>query len=335
MVDASGGIVISNAAYRRIFQNDEDENPLVDEKDNPIPADELPVAQVARGAAFTLQFGMMLDGHRHWFEARGGPLTEPLQDAVGVVVIRDITDRSLRLLQEQFMAIASHELRTPLTALHGYLQIAQRRLHSGQDAVTSIDQYIERALRQSARLRELISELIDAHRAGTGRLLGEQAPVDLTEVVHAAVEVAQSMASGQQISVRLPAQATWVRGDTVRLEQVVLNLLTNAIRYAGEHAEIGVSLRRRDQLATLAVTDNGPGIPKEARAGLFRPLYDVVDPAARGASAAKAPRAGGGPGLGLGLYISSEIVKAHGGRITVRSRTGAGTTFRVELPLAD
>ena len=237
-----------------------------------------------------------------------------------VVVIRDITDRSLRRLEEEFLALASHELRTPLTALQGYLQLLRKSLPAADD--DPAPRFADQALRQAKRLATLVNDLFDVTRLRSGRLGLQLEPLDLAPLVLQSVEVAQTLIDGQAISAQTPTTPLTINGDAGRLEQVVLNLLTNAITYAPGTERIDVHLRRAGASAELQVRDYGPGISEADLPNIFSRLYQV----------SRADRSAGG-GLGLGLYISRELVTAHGGTIDVASTPGQGTTFTVRLPL--
>lgn len=223
-------------------------------------------------------------------------------------------------LQDEFMAIASHELRTPLTVLLGYLEMLQRRLPE-EDEVSR--RYTARALSQTKRLADLISNLLDVTRLQHGKMQLDLEPVELGRVVHQTVEVARTLSEGQLIAFDPPVEPMVVPADAGRLEQVVMNLLTNAIKYAPQSERIVVRLERRTTEAVLQVIDTGPGIAPADIPNLFSRFYQVE---------AAQPR---GSGLGLGLFISNEIVRAHGGTIEVDSTEGAGSTFSVRLPITD
>ncbi len=224
-----------------------------------------------------------------------------------------------RALENDFVAIASHELRTPLTVLLGYLEMLQRRLPPDDEAS---QRYASRALAQTRRLTDLISNLLDASRLQHGKMQLALAPVELRALVSQVVDVARSLTVGQLITFEeTPASAT-VMADAGRLEQVVMNLLTNAIKHASDSDRIDVRLATAGSEAVLEVQDHGPGIPARYLPNLFSRFFQVEEDGPRGT------------GLGLGLFISSEIVRAHGGTLGVRSVEGAGATFSVRLPLA-
>jgi two-component system CheB/CheR fusion protein len=282
-----------------------------------LPPAETPASRAARGEAFRLEFTVgAADGTRRWFEATGRPLAG---EAAGVLVIRDITDRTVRRLQDEFLAWAGHELRSPLTTLRGYLQLAARRLDPGADE--RLRRYLGLAGEEAQRLGLLVGELLDATRLQSGKLHLRLAPLDLAPLVAHTVELAQVLTQGQTLALETEAGPIMVAGDAGRLEQVLFNLLTNAITHAAGTERIEVRLRRDGETAELVVRDDGPGIPAEALETIF----------ARFAQADPIPRPGGA-GLGLGLYIAREIVAAHGGTIGAQSAPGEGAAFTVRLP---
>ncbi len=254
---------------------------------------------------------------------------EPLRDAdgriVGVIgVAHDVTERALLRLQDEFLALASHELRTPLTPILGYLQMASPALAAGD--VERAARYVALATEQVRRFNALVGDLLDVGRMRGGKLRLERDVMDLGDVVRRACETARVEAGAQAQTVVLdaPDEAALVEGDAARLEQVVLNLLTNAIKHASGSATIAVRLRRdvRAEQAVLEVQDYGRGIAEADLPRLFSRFYQVERP--------DRPSRGG---LGLGLYLVQELVEAHGGTVAVASTVGQSTTFTVRLPL--
>ncbi len=321
VVDQTGAPVLANDRYTEVFGDPGGAFVAEGEDGLPLPPDRTPQQHAARGASFAMEFTITApDESRRWFEAIGRPVAHDHQH-IGVLVIRDITDRSLRRMQDEFMAIASHELRTPLTGLSGYLQMLVR-FYATEGGDERPRRYATHALEESRRLLALINEILDVARLRHGRLTLVRAPLDLAAVVRRATETAQMLTETQTIATEIADEPLTVAGDDRRLEQVVLNLLTNAISHAAASSRIEVRLRRADGQAELAVRDYGPGIAPAELASIFSRFYRVE-------------RGGQSPsgGLGLGLYIAREIVIAHGGTIDVRSIPGEGTTFTVCLPL--
>jgi two-component system CheB/CheR fusion protein len=322
VVDDAGQPVLSNEAYTQVFGDASVSPPFADEDGRPLPSDALPSLRAARGETFTAVYTLAAaDGARRWFEASGHPITADELPQGGVVVIRDITDRSLRRLQDEFLALASHELRTPLAASQMALQLAQRKLKDGK----TIQHQLDIALRQVQHMNILVNDLMDVGRLQTGNLHLQLAPCVLQEIVRHAVEAVQITAPDRQVALDAPAEPLRVNADGIRLEQIILNLLTNAVKYAPQSQLIDVRLHHAGDKAEIVVQDYGPGIAPDQLPHLFTRFYRVAQ-GNQGNSEARG-------GLGLGLFITKELVTAHGGTITVQSQEGKGATFTVTLPL--
>jgi two-component system CheB/CheR fusion protein len=225
------------------------------------------------------------------------------------------------------VGLASHELRTPLTPLSTYLELLSRLFaDEPEDARARI--YIGHALEQARRLRRLVDDLVDLRRLQNAKFSLELGRARLDEVAERAVEAARMMSTGQTISLERPHAPLFVVGDAARLEQVLLNLLTNAITYAPGADRIDVRMERVGGEAEVRVRDHGAGIPAADLPRIFERFYQVARAADRPSRR----------GLGLGLFIAHELVEAHGGSIAVASvegtRDGHGTTFTIHLPLA-
>lgn len=222
--------------------------------------------------------------------------------------------------RDEFLSVAAHELKTPITGLRGFAQLLARRLE--REGRVDPDQ-LQRALRsidqQSARLAQLVSHLLDVARIESGKLTIARSPTDLVGLV--ANVVANARATTSQHSLRLQAPAElWVLGDPLRLEQVVTNLVDNAIKYSPEGGPIEIDLVQPSPgLARLSVRDHGMGIPPERRGHIFDRFY-------------QAHTANHASGMGLGLYISRQIVELHGGEIRAEFPPDGGTRFVVTVP---
>jgi len=221
-------------------------------------------------------------------------------------------------LRDRFISIAAHELRTPLTSLSLQVSLLKRRLEqSGQ--IAPLRTTVEALLRQSKRLDELVSELLDVTRIQAGRLELHTEEVRLDDLVREVCARCAPLLEAGQNQLDLDVEEGVVsQVDPSRLEQVLVNLLGNAARHA-RNAPIEVRLWTTERDTVLQVKDSGPGIPEAVRERLFQPF-------------AREP--GSTPGLGLGLYICREIVEAHHGRIEVETARGRGTAFTVHLPRA-
>jgi two-component system CheB/CheR fusion protein len=338
VVDTAGQPILTNSAYHEMFGDGTATLPLVDERGIPIPGDSLPRNRVARGEVFSVIFA--LAGPRQvpmedtrWYEANGQPTMINGSAQGGVVVIRDITDRSLRRLQSEFVSMATHELSTPLAAAQAALQQAlqgvREQSSSSRASVTQVDRQdiplqpepeIDIALRQIRHMTTLVNDLADVRRLQTGKADLHFQPVNLVDVVNRAVQAVQTIATDHQIEVAAPGHMPLMSGDAIRLEQILFNLLMNAVIYAPNSPRIDVRLRGDKKAVEVQVQDYGPGIPSDKFAHLFTAYYQVEQSSDHGT------------GLGLGLYTAGELVKAHNGTISVSSHIGVGTTFTVTLP---
>jgi len=324
VVDEAGTALRANAAYARLAGGADVPLMPEDAQGLPLPSTDTPQARAARGETFSLEFALTAaDGSLRWFEANGQPLHDG-GAAHAVVVIRDMTlIHQHRHLQDEFLALASHELRTPLTSAQGFLGMLLRALQRG-DTTERAEIFATRARRQIRRLGTLITDLTDVARLQSSKLTLDLTPVDLVPLTIEAVEAARAHSPGREIRIDAGPVPLRVRGDAGRLEQVLLNLLTNAIAYTPRVTPIDVRLRRVGAEVALEVRDYGRGIAPAALSLLFDRFYQVARP--------DRPSQGG---LGLGLFICHELVIAHSGRIEVASTAGKGTTFTVWLPVLD
>lgn len=252
----------------------------------------------------------------------------PLRDLNGqllgaVVVVRDVTEmRSVERLKDEFMAIASHELRTPLTIIKAQTQLVARKLPPGAEGAA---ERLKVVLAETDRMARLIQALLDVSRLEKGELALTMAPLDLVELTRAMVERLAPTSAQHVLQFEGPEEPVPVVGDRDRLEQVLLNLLENAVRYSPDGGPVTVTLRIEGDEAVLAVRDAGIGLSPEALQRVFERFYQVDG----------VPLTRRFPGMGLGLYLSQAIVARHGGRIWAESPgLGQGSTFSFTLPIA-
>ncbi|GIZ13152.1 hybrid sensor histidine kinase/response regulator [Pseudomonas sp. NCCP-436] len=225
-------------------------------------------------------------------------------------------------MRDVFMSIASHELRTPLNGLILDVQLRRLRLEQGRmDAFTPerLQEMIARDERQIRSLGRLIDDMLDISRIRTGRLSVRPQPADLGTLAGRVVDslAAQFVSTGTSIQLQVDGPAP-VLMDEFRIEQVLVNLLTNAQRY-GNGKPVTVRVRVADGLVRVEVQDQGIGIDEVDQRRVFEQFERV-------------PGSGMAQGLGLGLFISEQIVLAHGGHIELSSRPGEGSCFSVVLP---
>jgi signal transduction histidine kinase/CHASE3 domain sensor protein len=227
----------------------------------------------------------------------------------------------LSRLKDEFLSIASHELRTPVTSIKGYTQLAKTLIREN-DLVTS-EEYLDVALDQIDRMSRLILELLDVSRIETGRLEIRREPIPWSTFVYDVVHRHHTAVSERRFQLNVPVSNKRIIGDRDRLEQVLGNLMENAVKYSPDGSEILVSLEQRDDQLVTSVADRGIGIPTDELGQVFERFH-------RGRQVSSTNYGG----LGLGLYITKQIVERHGGTIWVESREGQGTTFSFSLPVA-
>jgi signal transduction histidine kinase len=232
--------------------------------------------------------------------------------------------REATRVRDEFISIASHELKTPLTSLKLHTQINKRIIGSAsgpddQMPVARFQKYVNVSGQQLDRLARLVEDMLDVSRINAGKLLLSKSEVDLAELAHEVAERIGPQVSGAGCRLTVDADAPCIgQWDRYRVEQVIINLLTNALRYgAGKPIHLGV--RDTSESAVLVVRDEGVGIAPEDQKRIFERFE-------------RAPQARNIEGLGLGLYICHQIVLGHGGTIAVESTLGEGSSFTVVLP---
>jgi signal transduction histidine kinase len=272
--------------------------------------------------------------------------TEWEGEAAVLALLRDITERKraevarAELFQEQaaraqaeqalrerddFMALASHELKTPAATLSATAQLLNRQLQrQGSLDVEQQRRALERLHEQSRRLAHLIEHLLDGSRINAGQMTVTPQPFDLVQVATTVVTSCQSTTTGHTLRLTAPSQLE-ILGDAIRIEQVLTNLVDNAIKYSPDGGEIDVDIRlaKTDpDCVSLTVRDHGIGIPEDRREHLFERFF-------------RAHTLGNVSGMGLGLFITHHLVEMHGGSIAVDSPDdgGGGARFVVQLPL--
>jgi signal transduction histidine kinase len=229
-----------------------------------------------------------------------------------------------RQLKEHFLVMASHELKTPMTTILGQVQLMLRRLSNMPELsyeLMSIRTALERVNGQTRRLNALVDDLLDLYNVRAGKVQLRLEACNLVDACREVVEE-QRLLTGRTIELEAPLSPIMLQADTDRLDQVVVNLVSNAIKYSPEGSPVKVLVDQRRDIGIIEVCDRGPGIPRSEQAHIFEPFY-------RGSDVQTTVKSG----LGLGLTICKDIVERHSGRIWCRSRPGKGSIFIVELPL--
>jgi signal transduction histidine kinase len=226
-------------------------------------------------------------------------------------------------LRDQFLSVASHELKTPLTALLGYLHLLQRRIERASHPDPRDQQALQVVMSQASRLNRLIDALLDISRIQNGQLSIAPHTIDLNALVQRVLTEMQPTLHSHSLKSIGVAAPLLVEGDELRLEQVLYNLLQNAVKYSPNGGQITVQAVCDEQEILLSVTDSGIGIPAASIPHLFERFYRAENVDMSQLS-----------GMGIGLYVVREIVNLHGGTIRVTSTEGEGSSFTVALPLA-
>ncbi len=270
-----------------------------------------------KGTAYQVEFRLLMkDGEYRWFMANAVPYYE---DGHITLWLGTNTDISLQKANEQkkdeFLNIASHELRTPLTSIKAYNQLIQKASDARQ-----LTSFMQKSAQHIYRLEKLINDLLDVTRINAGKLIYRMESFAFDDMIRSSVEAATHITPDYELIVSHNDAITYT-GDRIRLEQVMHNFLTNAIKYSPEKKQIFISSQVQEGGIVVSVQDFGIGIAENHLDRLFERYYRVDNTAMRF------------EGLGLGLYISSEILTRHHGNFWIESRPGQGSTFFFRLPL--
>lgn len=232
----------------------------------------------------------------------------------------DIDDQKrIEKEKDEFLSIASHELKTPLTSIKAYMQLLERKLKISENQDVS---YVSKSLVQVEKLNSLITDLLDVSKIENGKLKINKKPNDLTTVVDNAIEtIMQTHDHKLKIERHGLKEPLFLPFDAIRIEQVLVNFLTNAIKYSPENNQVIVTMFADEEAVKVSVTDFGIGIPEYKQESVFHKFYRVEESSLKF------------QGMGIGLYICSEIIKQHEGTIGVSSKINEGSTFYFTLPL--
>ena len=222
--------------------------------------------------------------------------------------------KSLSEKKDEFIALASHELKTPLTTIKGYLQLLCK-MNFNEKA----DLFLNKTLNQVERLNHLIEDLLDMSRVESGKLEFNIEPFDLKDMLVEIIDTFNYSSQSHKIEHNMGENSVMLKGDSQRIEQVITNLLSNAIKYSPHANKVKVKLEDRDNCIVVKVRDYGIGLSEQQQKNLFERFY-------------RAENSKGINGLGIGLYISKQIIDRHNGEIGVLSNDGKGSEFYISLP---
>jgi signal transduction histidine kinase len=233
--------------------------------------------------------------------------------------VLDITEfKRLQQQKDDFISVASHELKTPMTSLKASIQILDKLIKTGNNP-DKVSTFIEKANTSLVKMQHLIESLLNVSRISAGQLGLQKTTFNLADLINESCDHIR-MTGDQELIISGDTNLN-VTADRVKIEQVVVNLLNNAVKYAPNSKQIIIHIDSRGNVARVSVQDFGDGIAYDKIPHLFERYYRVDSTGVQYS------------GLGLGLYISAEIIERHGGKIGVKSESGAGSTFWFTLPI--
>jgi two-component system, OmpR family, phosphate regulon sensor histidine kinase PhoR len=258
------------------------------------------------------------------FQVQSSLIQYPKNGGEGIILVfHDITGlKRLERIRQDFVANVSHELRTPLTAIRGYVEALQ---DDGLEDRSQAGQFLGVIERHAQRMEKIVSDLLLLSEIESPDRMLRKESLRLAELISVAAEVLRPMAESkkQTIQLKIPAELPFILGDSQKIHQVVVNLLSNAISYTEDGGHIAVEVRGTEKGVEVSVADNGIGISPEHLPRVFERFYRVD----RGRSREEG-------GTGLGLSIVKHIVETHGGWVSVESKPGQGSRFYFFLPQA-
>lgn len=260
------------------------------------------------------------DGQFRWHIGKG----EPFKDETGNVVAwfgtsMDIEDQKKELeKKDEFIGMASHELKTPLSSLKGYVQLIGYQ----PNLPDPVGQYILKANESINKLQHLINDLLDVSKIHAGKLKFTTKVINLADLIRSCIEDCKHIYVSHTIHAEVDP-GLHICGNSERLEQVLMNLISNAVKYSPVNKEIFIRAERKNNEAIVSVTDFGIGLSEHNQKKVFERFFRVENDKYTAS------------GLGMGLYISSEIIKEHNGKMEIKSKLKHGATFSFSLPLVD
>lgn len=297
---------------------------IKDEAGNVLAQEDFPGRRALRegkSVHMLLQYEDTLTGVTFWSFIKSQPIfLEGSRAHFAVNVLVDLSEQqALEQRKNEFISMASHELKTPVTVLKGFTNILQRRAMKQEDEQALLT--LQRMDSQLNKLTKLINDLLDISRIQAGKLALQEELLDLAALLYEIGENIQGTTSTHCITIEATGVIS-IMGDKDRLSQVLINLLTNAIKYSPQATSVILRAVTDEKCVTVSVQDFGIGIADTYHQQIFQRFYQVTEPQAQTY-----------PGLGIGLYIAHDIIKRHRGDIWVESSKGNGSTFFFTLPL--
>lgn len=255
-------------------------------------------------------------------QARAARMTNEKNELIGIVsILRDITrEKEIDRLKTELVSMVAHELRSPLTCISGFSELLLDNSVTRQQS----EEYASIILKESSRLNDLISKFLDISKIEAGKSQLRKTPVDMKMLIQKVLDFNSQLADRKNISVEFlaPEEVLFLEVDRDMMEQAILNLFSNAVKYSPEAAKVKVRLSELDDQITIDVEDTGYGISEKSLPHIFGKFYRVTDNDAVQDTT----------GSGLGLPLVKEIVEIHGGKMKVSSVLGQGSTFSFILP---
>ncbi|MFQ3549949.1 MAG: ATP-binding protein [Armatimonadota bacterium] len=330
MVNKDGKILQINPAGRRFLGIDEN---LKLNKDYRIIIDQ-PIVQDLIGKAIAgdadvrdeiiLPDYMSTDENEKVYQIQSSPVRDDNQEKIGVLLIfNDITEtRSIERMKTAFVSTVSHELRTPLTSIKGFIGTLLNDEEGFYDRDTTREFY-NIIYQECERLTRLINDLLNVSRIEAGKALElNLTEINLEDIVRKVVSIQKSYADKHTFVIDFPDDIPPIYADADKVDQILTNLIHNAIKYSPDGCDINIQGSFKDGYVQIKISDNGIGIPKEQLERIFERFHRVDNRNTRKAG-----------GTGLGLYLVKHLVAAHKGRVWAESEIGKGSTFFVELPI--
>jgi len=258
----------------------------------------------------------------HILQAVAARVNDESNQPIGVIaVLRDVTrEREADRVKTELVSMVAHELRSPLTSIYGFSEL----LIQMDSKDTKLHEYASVIMEESSRLTDFVSKFLDLSRLESRRMEVRKIPFDLKEIVNRLLESQKGVTEQHHIQIitDYPTPMPLVLGDQDLIEQVLLNLLSNALKYSPDHSKVGIEVKNESGHLLVHVIDNGQGIPKEALPNIFNKFYRVYNKESEDEV----------EGSGLGLALVKKIIEEHGGLIRVQSRLAIGSVFSFTIP---